>query len=153
MRTLAASPQPPGVLTYLDDAPVGWCNIGPRTQITRLTRSTLIPAIDDLPVWSIVCTIVRAGYRKRGVTQRLILGAVDYAASRGAPAVEVYPVDPPARMDLTMAFVGVKRMYDVAGFEVVGSTNAVAGGLPRLIMRKYLHAEGVNSRVNVTNVP
>lgn len=138
MRALAASEQPPGVITYLDGTPVGWCNIGPRAEIGRLTASKLIRPVDDVAVWSIVCTVVRTGYRKRGVTAELIDGAVQYAASRGAPAVEVYPVDPPGRMDLTMSFVGVKAMYDAAGFDVVGTTDAVAGGLPRLVMRKVI---------------
>lgn len=139
MRALAASSQPPGVITYLDDVPVGWCNIGPRSENTRLRTSKLITPIDDVAVWSIVCTIVRSGYRRRGVSQRLIAGAVEYAASCGAPAVEAYPVDPPDRIDLTSAFIGVKSMYDQAGFEVVGATKAVGGGgLPRLVMRKVL---------------
>lgn len=138
MRALAASARPPGVVTYLDGTPVGWCNIGPRAQNGRLSSSTVNHPIDDVAVWSIVCTVVRTGYRKRGVTAALIAGAVEFAASHGAPAVEVYPVDPPARMDLTMAFVGVKAMYDAAGFDVVGTTDAVAGGLPRLVMRKMI---------------
>lgn len=73
-----------------------------------------------------------------GVTAPLIEGAVAYAGSHGAPAVEAYPVDPVGRMDLTMAFVGTRRMFDRAGFRVMGSTDAVAGGLPRLVMRRDL---------------
>lgn len=61
-----------------------------------------------------------------------------YAASHGAPAVEAYPVDPPGRLDLTMAFVGAKSMFDRAGFRVVGTTDAVASGMPRLVMRRDL---------------
>ncbi|UUZ58358.1 hypothetical protein [Nocardioides sp. B-3] len=68
----------------------------------------------------------------------MIEGAVSYAAARGAPAVETYPVDPPGRMDLTMAFVGTRAMFERCGFEVVGSTDAVASKLPRLIMRRAL---------------
>jgi hypothetical protein len=41
-------------------------------------------------------------------------------------------------MDLTMAFVGVRPMFERAGFTVVGTTKAVAGGLPRLVMRRDL---------------
>ena len=37
--------------------------------------------------------MVRGGHRKQGVTGHLIEGAVAYAASRGAPAVEAHPVD------------------------------------------------------------
>ncbi len=138
MRRLCERDDPPGVVTYRDGDPVGWCNIGPRSEITRLARSRLIPPVDDLPVWSIVCVVVRSGHRRRGVTAQLLEGAVAYAASRGAPAVEAHPVDPPGRMDLTMAFVGTRTMFDRAGFRVVGTTDAVAGGMPRLIMRRDL---------------
>ena len=137
MRALCRR-DPPGVVTYLDGTPVGWCSIGPRSEITRLAQSTLIPPTDDVPVWSIICVVVRSGYRKRGVTAPLIEGAVAYAASHGAPAVEAHPVAPQGRMDQTMAFVGTKGMFERAGFRVVGRTDAVAGGMPRITMRRDL---------------
>jgi GNAT superfamily N-acetyltransferase len=138
MRSLCEREHPPGVVTYLDGEPVGWCNIGPRSEITRLAQSKLIRPTDDLPVWSIVCVVVRSGFRKRGVTGHLLEGAVAYAASHGAPAVEAHPVDPKGRMDLTMAFVGTRAMFEKAGFRVVGTTDAVASKLPRLVMRRDL---------------
>lgn len=138
MRRLCEREHPPGVVTYQDGQPVGWCNIGPRAEITRLDRSRLIRPIDDVPVWSIVCVVVRPGHRRHGVTAPLLEGAVSYAESHGAPAVEAYPVDPPGRMDLTMAFVGTRSMFERAGFRVVGFTEAVASGMPRLIMRRDL---------------
>ena len=138
MRRLCERDHPPGVVTYRDGEPVGWCNIGPRTEITRLARSRLIRPVDELPVWSIVCVIVRPGHRRQGLTAPLIEGAVAYAASHGAPAVEAYPVDPSGRMDVTMAFVGTKSMFEQAGFRVIGITGAVASGMPRLVMRRYI---------------
>ncbi len=136
MRALCERPNPPGVVAYRDGVPVGWCNIGPRAEIPRLDTSKLIRPVDDVPVWSIVCVVVRGGQRKQGVTQPLIEGAVQYARSRGAPAVEAYPVDPPGRMDTTMAFVGTRAMFEQAGFRVIGVTEAVASKLPRLVMRR-----------------
>lgn len=136
MRTLAAAEPPPGVVTYHDGEPVGWCNIGPRAEIPRLDHSTKIRPVDDVPVWSIVCLIVRAGHRRQGVTGHLIEGAVAFAFDHGAPAVEAYPVDPDGRMDTTMAFVGTRQMFERAGFAVIGETQAVAGGMPRLVMRR-----------------
>ena len=138
MRALCEREHPPGVVTYLDGLPVGWCNIGPRAEIPRLTQSKLIRPTDDLPVWSIVCVVVRSGHRKKGVTSHLIEGAVEYAAANGAPAVEAHPVDPAGRMDLTMAFVGTRAMFEKAGFKVVGTTDAVASSMPRLVMRRSL---------------
>jgi GNAT superfamily N-acetyltransferase len=136
-RALCDRENPPGVIGYDDGEPVAWCSVGPRADNTRLSRSRLIRPLDDLAVWSIICVVVRGGRRRRGYTTPLIEGAVGYAASRGAPAVESYPVDPgPGRIDLTMAFVGTRAMFDKAGFAVVGSTDALASRLPRLIMRR-----------------
>jgi GNAT superfamily N-acetyltransferase len=130
--------EPPGVVTYRDGVPVGWCSIGPRAEIPRLVSSKLIHPIDDLAVWSVICVVVRGGHRKQGVTTAMLEGAVTYAAAQGAPAVEAYPVDPPGRMDLTMAFVGTRAMFEKVGFEVVGRTDAVASKMPRLVMRRFL---------------
>ena len=96
-RRLCEREHPPGVVAYRDGVPVGWCSTGPRTEITRLARSRLIRPVDDVAVWSIICVVVRSGHRRQGVTGPLLEGAVAYAASRGAPAVEAYPVDPPGR--------------------------------------------------------
>lgn len=130
--------EPQGVVTYRDGVPVGWCSIGPRSRITRLTRSKLIRPIDDLDVWSIICVVVRGGHRRQGVTEQMLTGAVEHARSQGAPGVEAYPVDPDGRMDLTMAFVGTRSMFERVGFEVVGTTDAVASKMPRLVMRRML---------------
>jgi GNAT superfamily N-acetyltransferase len=137
-RALAARPGGFGVITYRDDLPVGWCHVAPRADIPRLVASKLIRPVDDLAVWSIICVVVRAGHRREGVTRQLIEGAVSYAASRGTPAVETYPVDPEGRMDLTMAFVGTRSMFEACGFEVVGRTDAIASKMPRLVMRRML---------------
>lgn len=137
MRALTER-EPQGVVTYRDGEPVGWCSIGPRAHITRLTRSKLIRPLDGLDVWSIICVVVRGGRRRQGVTAAMLEGAVAYAAAQGAPAVEAYPVDPPGRMDLTMAFVGTRTMFERAGFSVVGTTDAVASKMPRLVMRRML---------------
>ena len=138
MRALCDRELPPGVVAYRDGTAVGWINIGPRTEIPRVAGSKLIRPVDDLPVWSIVCVVVRGGHRRQGVTRHLIEGAVAYAAANGAPAVEVYPVDPQGRMDTTMAFVGTKAMFERAGFEAVGTTDAVASKMPRIVMRRTL---------------
>nr|WP_254455712.1 GNAT family N-acetyltransferase [Paeniglutamicibacter quisquiliarum] len=109
---------------------------GPRSP--RLAASKLIRPVDEVPVWSIICVVVRSGHRRQGVTAHLLEGAVEYAASRGAPAIEAHPVDPDGRMDTTMAFVGTRAMFEQAGFRVIGTTDAVASRMTRLIMRRDL---------------
>lgn len=138
-RALCGRANPPGVIGYDDGEPVAWCSIGPRAENTRLTRSALIRPIDDVAVWSIICVVVRGGRRRRGHTTPLIEGAVAHAAAHGAPAVESYPVDAAGgRIDLTMAFVGTRAMFEKAGFAKVGTTGATGSGLPRIVMRRTL---------------
>ena len=138
-RALGRRKNPPGVVGYSDGVPVGWCSLGPRSDNPRLVRSKLIRPLDDLDVWSVICVVIRGGHRKQGHTTPLLEGAVAWAASRGAPAVEAYPVDAEGgRIDTTMAFVGTKQMFENAGFSVVGQTDAMASQRPRLIMRRML---------------
>jgi GNAT superfamily N-acetyltransferase len=139
MRALVAGDPAPGLLAYVDGAPVGWCNVGPRAAMGRLVRSRTIPAVDELPVWSVVCFVVRAGYRRRGVAQALLDGAVEYARAHGAPAVEGYPVDPAGeRINVSSAYVGTVGMFRRAGFEVVAETSATSARLTRWVMRRDL---------------
>ncbi len=138
MRRLCERDPAPGVVTYRDGVPVGWCSIGPRSAIPRLERSRLIRPVDDVAVWSVICVVVRGGHRRQGVTTALLEGAVAHATSYGAPAVEAHPVDPVGPMDHTMAFVGTRSMFERVGFEVVGTTDAVASRMPRLVMRRTL---------------
>jgi GNAT superfamily N-acetyltransferase len=138
MEELTRARVAPGVLAYDGEEVVGWAAVAPRSQ-TPFERSTRIPHFDDQPVWSIWCIRVRPGHRGEGISHALLAGAVDYAASQGAPAVEGYPVDNRGeRVDLTMAFVGTRALFERAGFELAASTEAIAGGFPRVLMRKQL---------------
>ena len=73
------------------------------------------------------------------ISHALLAGAVDYAAEKGAPAVEGYPVDNKGqKVDLTMAFVGTRAVFERAGFTKAADTDAIAGGFPRVLMRRSL---------------
>ena len=83
--------------------------------------------------------VVRPGHRGRGVSHALLQGAVEYARSHGAPAIEGYPVDNQgARVNLTMAYVGTRRLFEKAGFTKAADTDSVSGGFPRVVMRLAL---------------
>ena len=138
VRALTRRPVAPGVLAYDGDEVVGWAAVAPRSELP-FARSTKIPHVDDLPVWSIWCIRVRPGHRGRGIAQPLLEGAVDYVRDRGAPAVEGYPVDNRGqKVDLTMAYVGTRVLFERAGFTKAADTDAVSGGFPRVVMRRSL---------------
>ena len=125
----------PGVLAYADGEVAGWAAVAPRSELP-FARSAKIPHVDGLPVWSVWCIRVRPGYRGRGISHTLLEGAVAYARSRGAPAIEGYPVDNQGRkVDPTMAYVGTRKLFEDAGFTMAAGTTSVSGGFPRVVMR------------------
>jgi GNAT superfamily N-acetyltransferase len=126
---------PLGVLAYEGDEVVGWAAVAPRAETTFATNRK-IPHVDDLDVWSVWCIRVRPGHRRKGISHHLLQGAVDFARDRGAPAIEGYPVDNRGKkVDLTMAYVGTKRLFEQAGFEKAAGTTSTLDGFPRVVMR------------------
>jgi GNAT superfamily N-acetyltransferase len=126
----------PGVLAYVDGRPVGWCGFGPRSRLERLVRSRTILPLDDKPVWSIVCFLVRPGFRRRGVAKALLGGVIDYARQQGAVGLEAYPVaNDGRRVDTAFAYVGLMGLFEQAGFRRVHETAARSDRLPRWLVR------------------
>ena len=138
VKQLVAQSPPPGVLAYDGGEVVGWAAVHPRAD-TSFAGNRKIPHVDDAEVWSVWCIRVRPGYRGRGISHHLLAGAVDMARSFGAPAVEGYPVDNGGRkVDLTMAYVGTRKLFEDAGFTKVADTGSVLNGFPRVLMRLEL---------------
>lgn len=132
---LCRTEPPPGVLAYDGDEPVGWAAVAPRSD-TAFARSRKIPHVDDLPVWSLWCIRVRPGHRGKGISRELISGAVAFARAQGAPAIEAYPLDSgDAKVDLTMAYPGIRKNFERAGFTHAAGTTSVLAGHPRVLMR------------------
>ena len=136
-RQMAATDlPPPGYLAYLGDLPVGWVGVSLRTTTPRLMNSRTIPAIDDLPVWSIGCFQIRPGYRRQGIARALLGAVVNAARDAGAPGVEAYPIDPEGRrVEVGAGFVGIASMFDSAGFRRVLVTDGHSARLPRILVR------------------
>jgi GNAT superfamily N-acetyltransferase len=138
VKKLCGRPVAPGVLAYVDSEVVGWAAVAPRSELP-FARSTKIPHVDQLPVWSVWCIRIRPGHRGKGISHALLDGAVAYARSKGAPAVEGYPVDNRGKkVDLTMAYVGTRKLFEDAGFIKAADTRSVSGGFPRVLMRLNL---------------
>ncbi|MFB2583787.1 GNAT family N-acetyltransferase [Herbiconiux liukaitaii] len=135
VQQLVEERPPPGVLAYDGDDVVGWAAIHPRAD-TTFARNRRIPHVDDRDVWSLWCVRVRPGHRGSGISRALVAGAVEFAFAQGAPAVEGYPVDNAGeKVDLTMAYVGTRSLFEKAGFTKVSDTESVLNGFPRVIMR------------------
>ena len=113
-----------GLVAYLADQPVGWCDVEPRAAYSGLARTHRVPWEGrhedraDGGVWAVTCFVTRAGFRRRGVTRVLAVAAVEHARSRGARALEGYPITTSETI-LEELHVGTVGTFAAAGFQVV----------------------------------
>ena len=127
------------MLAYVDGELAGWCSVAPRSSYRRLVRSRTIPALEGPEPWSVVCFVVRARFRRRGLMHDLLDGAVAHAAAHGAVAVEGYPAEAGGtRIDATSAYVGTVELFEAHGFHRASPTTAHSGHRERWLMRREL---------------
>lgn len=133
-----------GIVAYLDGEPVGWCAVEPRTAYPRLANAR-IPWTGrdedklDGSVWVVTCFVVRAGFRRRGISYELARASVAFARDRGARALEAYPIvaEPGKEYIWDELFVGTYSVFDEAGFTVVSRPT-----VRRAVMRIDFAASG-----------
>lgn len=119
LRSLVDAGRFTGLIGYRDGQPVGWISFGPREDFAKLARSPVMKPVDDAPVWSIVCFVVPAAYRRQGVASALLRGAVSWAGAHGVTLLEAYPVDRASRSNDQDLWFGRLSMFDAAGFHEV----------------------------------
>jgi GNAT superfamily N-acetyltransferase len=104
---------PIGLLGYIEDEPVAWCSIAPRTTYRTLVRN----GSSDEGIWSIVCFFIVKQHRGEGLTRRMLAAAIEHARQQGAKVVEAYPVDEDSP---SYRFMGFVPMFENAGFYEIG---------------------------------
>lgn len=119
---------PPGLLAYLDDEPVGWTRVGPRSDFPRVSGNRAVAKVlrEDLGVWWVTCFVVDSRHRRCGIGSTLLKAAVEFAREHGATAVEGHPVDVAAlsasRVGGSAIFTGTVAMFSAAGFTELART-------------------------------
>ncbi|MFE7509493.1 GNAT family N-acetyltransferase [Promicromonospora sp. NPDC057488] len=149
LRALTREDPAPGMLAYLGGVPgepsevAGWLGFSRRSAARSLQRSRVLPTgePDAWPTtWVFMCVTVRAGFRRRGVARALLDAGVDYAIEHGATALDAFPVEPEPgrRVPVSAAFVGTVGMFERAGFDRLGPTDATSGRLTRWHVRREI---------------
>ena len=135
LRQTCSGDETAGLIAYLDDEPVGWCAVEPRTAYEGLLRNNRVPwegrdedKADDT-VWAVTCLFTRAGFRRRGISYALARAAVDHARAHGARALEAYPMTTKNAI-LEELHVGTEGAFAAAGFVEVSRPT-----LRRAVMR------------------
>lgn len=116
-KSLVDDGSPTGIILFDDGEAVGWCAVSPRGDLPSFARSLVAKPIDARPAWCISCFFIKAGHRRRGLMQPLILGAVDLAKQNGAEIVEAFPQETAGRTGYVDAFVGIASCFRRCGFQ------------------------------------
>ena len=135
-KQLVSDKSPVGILAFEGKEPVGWCSVSPRRDFTRLGNSRILKAVDNKEVWSIVCFFIKKGFRRQGLSVKLINAAVEFAQTKGARTIEAYPIEPKKNpVPEVFAFTGLASAFFQAGFTEVARNSET-----RPIVRKDLTA-------------
>jgi GNAT superfamily N-acetyltransferase len=113
-----------GLVAYLDGEAVGWCAVEPRSEYMRLGQTPWKGREEDAgdeDTWTVACFVTRVGFRRRGLTYPLAEATVEYARTRGARALEGYPMITTPGEEVTWGelYVGTRQVFVAAGFTQV----------------------------------
>jgi GNAT superfamily N-acetyltransferase len=118
----------PGLIAYVDDHPVGWTRVGPRSTLPGVLGNRALAKVltDDAGAWWVTCFAVDSRHRRTGIGAALLSAAIQYAREHGATSVEGHPVDvaslKAARVSGSAIYTGTVAMFTAAGFTEVART-------------------------------
>jgi len=110
-KTIVKKGPPPGLIAFVDNIPVGWCQLTTKSSLPWLEKN-YSSGHDNIPdVWCISCFYVKTGYRKIGVTSGLVAYGMKLANRSGVKTIEAYPGNS------NSSFTGYPSTFAKAGFK------------------------------------
>lgn len=115
-------------LVFDGDEAVAWAQYGPPAELPNIHhRKEYEATLDTLPDYRITCIFVDKKYRRKGITELALRGAVDLIALAGGGVVEGYPHDTDGKR-VSVLYNSTRSLYERAGFSYVrpkGQRNCV----------------------------
>ena len=115
-------------LVFDGDEVVAWCEYGSPEELPNIYhRKQYENEIDTLPDYRITCLFVDKKYRKQGLTEVALRGALDLISQAGGGVVEGYPHDTDGHK-VSVLYNSTRSVFERAGFSYVrpkGTKNCV----------------------------
>jgi GNAT superfamily N-acetyltransferase len=105
-------------LVFDGDRAIGWCEDGPPAELPNIYHRKQYDAETTRPPdYRLTCFFVDRDYRRQGVAEAALRGALDLIAAAGGGVVEGYPHDIGGkRMTASFLYSGTRTMFENAGF-------------------------------------
>ena len=99
---------------------IAWAEFGTPEELPNIHHRKQYDAEKDTdPEYRITCVFVDKRYRRHGITETAIRGALDLISQDGGGAVEAYPHDlthQTKKMSSSFLYNGTRRLYERLGF-------------------------------------
>jgi len=119
-KTLIEREKMNGFLAFIDNEPVGWCNVNSKDVYDKLPVDSKSKDTLEGKVASIVCFLIAPAHRKKGIARKLLKQATKTLKERGFAWIEAYP----RKGDLSDAhsYHGPVSLFTSEGFSIVKET-------------------------------
>ena len=119
------------------DEAIAWCEYGTPEELPTIQHRKQYEAeCDVLPDYRLTCIFVDRRYRRRGLAEVALRGALDLIARAGGGVVEGYPHEiSDKKMSSSFLYNGTRGLYERVGFEYVRPK-----GLRNCVMRRSVDA-------------
>jgi GNAT superfamily N-acetyltransferase len=104
-----------GYLLYVDGVPVGWCQVGPRDRLEKLTRQYQLAS--DQSAWAVTCFFIAPSHRRQRWAAYLLQEVLQDLRARGVKRLEAFPKR--GANEAGELWNGPERMFLEAGFQLV----------------------------------
>ncbi|MFX0136321.1 MAG: GNAT family N-acetyltransferase [Candidatus Hodarchaeota archaeon] len=105
-----------GLIAYLDNKPVGWCNVNSKENFARIPYKEE-NSDSDQKIASIICFIISPAHRKQGIARQLLRYACSSSKDKGYDLIEVYPRKGEVLSD-AHSYRGPFLLYKSEGFSI-----------------------------------
>jgi len=106
-------------LVFDGDRAVGWCQFGTPDELPRIYHRRQYEAeIVEVADYRITCFFVDRDYRRRGVSEIALEGALGLIADVGGGLVEAFPQDTGGKkVSASFLYNGTRGLFEHAGFD------------------------------------
>jgi len=106
-----------GTIVLCGGDPVGWCQFGPREELSRVDRKRgYRPTSPD--AWRVTCLFIAPGHRRSGLATYAVRESVRAMKREGVKVVEAYPVG--GERSAALLWSGTPKLFEEVGFSRSG---------------------------------
>ncbi len=102
-----------GFIAYLDEKPIGWCNVNKKENYAKIPYEEE----SEAKIASLICFVVAPSHRKQGVAKQLLIYACSSSKEKGYDLIEVYPRKGEKLSD-AHSYRGPFSLYTSEGFSI-----------------------------------